>query len=259
MHDRHSSNRMIAVYLDADFDFSLRVLDGIQQYARRESDWRIRPVHGAEDSLRAAFRERGLLAGVVGALLSDQWLEGLPGRRVPMVNFSDRSDILAVSSVISDNCQVGRLAARHLLAQGLRLGAISVDYVQDYRRVLRNFYGQLRVIDVSDGDPGQLAGADARLRERPGRREPGGLEQVERRRTAPLHLGIGQGPCRRRPTSWQLEVERRVTVDEPELSSLAKQEPHRTPPQMPDRRRRRRSGARRRIDELVDHRSSDGR
>lgn len=36
-----------------------------------------------------------------------------------------------------------------LLAYGCRLAEISVDYVADYRRVLRNFYGQLRVADVS--------------------------------------------------------------------------------------------------------------
>ncbi len=34
-----------------------------------------------------------------------------------------------------------------VLAYGYRLGMISVDYVADYRRVLRNFYGQLRVAD----------------------------------------------------------------------------------------------------------------
>ena len=37
-----------------------------------------------------------------------------------------------------------------LLAFGYRLGEISLDYVREYRRVMRNFYGQLRVIDVRD-------------------------------------------------------------------------------------------------------------
>ncbi len=41
-----------------------------------------------------------------------------------------------------------------LLAYAVRLTGISVDYVEDYRRVLRNFYGQLRVYDSSDGDLG---------------------------------------------------------------------------------------------------------
>jgi hypothetical protein len=41
-----------------------------------------------------------------------------------------------------------------LLGYGARLGQISVNYVDDYRRVLRNFYGQLRVIDTVDRDLG---------------------------------------------------------------------------------------------------------
>ncbi|WP_300450848.1 fused MFS/spermidine synthase [Accumulibacter sp.] len=41
-----------------------------------------------------------------------------------------------------------------LLAYTYRLGEISVDYVAEYRRVLRNFYGQLRVADVSYDDLG---------------------------------------------------------------------------------------------------------
>jgi len=38
-----------------------------------------------------------------------------------------------------------------LLAYGFRLGGIAVDHVADYRRVLRNFYGQLRVSDADFG------------------------------------------------------------------------------------------------------------
>jgi hypothetical protein len=37
-----------------------------------------------------------------------------------------------------------------LLAYAYRLGGISVDYVQNYRVVVRNFYGQLRVDDVDE-------------------------------------------------------------------------------------------------------------
>ncbi|MCB1941473.1 MAG: fused MFS/spermidine synthase [Candidatus Accumulibacter sp.] len=41
-----------------------------------------------------------------------------------------------------------------LLAYGYRLGDISVDYVEDYRLVQRNFYGQLRIADVTDDELG---------------------------------------------------------------------------------------------------------
>jgi hypothetical protein len=41
-----------------------------------------------------------------------------------------------------------------LAIYGYRLAGISIDYVDDYRRVMRNFYGQLRIDDVSDDDLG---------------------------------------------------------------------------------------------------------
>ena len=41
-----------------------------------------------------------------------------------------------------------------LFAYGYRLAGISASYVEDYRRVLRNFYGQLRVADVDEEDLG---------------------------------------------------------------------------------------------------------
>ena len=41
-----------------------------------------------------------------------------------------------------------------LAIYGYRLAGISIDYVEDYRRVMRNFYGQLRIDDVSEDDLG---------------------------------------------------------------------------------------------------------
>ncbi|WP_291993501.1 fused MFS/spermidine synthase [Candidatus Accumulibacter sp. ACC003] len=41
-----------------------------------------------------------------------------------------------------------------LLAYGYRLGGIAVAYVEDYRLVQRNFYGQVRIADVSDDELG---------------------------------------------------------------------------------------------------------
>jgi hypothetical protein len=41
-----------------------------------------------------------------------------------------------------------------LFGYGYRLAGISFDYVDDYRRVLRNFYGQLRVADISHDELG---------------------------------------------------------------------------------------------------------
>jgi hypothetical protein len=68
---------------------------------------------------------------------------------------------LFLCAAAGDHRSLARTQAGLALAAGrrpcsLRLspGGISVDYVDDYRRVLRNFYGQLRVADVSDDDLG---------------------------------------------------------------------------------------------------------
>ena len=112
--------KLIAVFLEADFDFSMQVLQGVQHYAQREPDWRLLPINSMQEELFYSFLHRGLLSGVIGALLSDRWLTGLPGTPVPMVNIADTSEFNAVSSVVSDNHRVGRWAARHLLQQGYR-------------------------------------------------------------------------------------------------------------------------------------------
>lgn len=41
-----------------------------------------------------------------------------------------------------------------LLLYGVRLSGISLDYVEDYRRVVRNFYSQTRVLDYNDSGLG---------------------------------------------------------------------------------------------------------
>jgi LacI family transcriptional regulator len=110
--------KLIAVLLEVDFDFSMQVLQGVQRYAHREQSWQLLPLHGTQEELFYSFLRQNLLTGVIGALLSDRWLKGLPGKPVPMVNISDQSQIHSVSSVISDNRHVGRLAAHHLLQQG---------------------------------------------------------------------------------------------------------------------------------------------
>lgn len=108
----------VAILLDVDFDISLQMLQGVQHYARREPHWRLLPLRSTQENLLESLLRRQVLGGVIGAFLSDRWLQGLPGPPIPMVNIADHSDIRRVPSVIHDNRQVGRLAALHLLQQG---------------------------------------------------------------------------------------------------------------------------------------------
>ena len=110
----------IAVLLEADIEFGMQILQGIQTYARRRAEWQLLTLHYTQESIFNALLRQRRLSGVIGPVLSDRWQAGLPGAPVPMVNISDHSEIHSVPSVVTDNLQVGRLGAQHLLQQGYR-------------------------------------------------------------------------------------------------------------------------------------------
>lgn len=115
----------IAVLMDTDFSLGVRVLTGVQEIARQQSAWQVVPLLATQEELLEELLRQNRLDGVIGPFLSDRWLAGLPGRRVPMVNVSGASDVRTVPSVVVDDAAVGRLAVRHLLDNGWRtLGCV---------------------------------------------------------------------------------------------------------------------------------------
>ena len=115
MSERDHHILRIAVLLDTDLEFGMRILRGVQTYARRQAEWQLLTLHYTQESVFNALLHQGRLSGVLGPVLSDRWQAGLPGAPVPMVNISDHSEIHSVPSVITDNLQAGRLAARQLV------------------------------------------------------------------------------------------------------------------------------------------------
>lgn len=109
----------IGVLLDTDFAYGMQILQGVHDYARRRPEWRVLALHGTQEALLADLLGQQRLAGVIGALLSDRWLVGLPVGGVPLVNVSDASELRGVVSVVPDNMAIGRLAAHHLLESGV--------------------------------------------------------------------------------------------------------------------------------------------
>lgn len=110
----------IGVLLDTPFDHGMRVLRGVQEYAERVTSWHVLPLHSTQEGLLAELLRRCHLSGVIAPVVSDRWVEGLPGPRVPVVNVSGASDIRSVPSVVADDPAVGTLAARHFLDNGWR-------------------------------------------------------------------------------------------------------------------------------------------
>lgn len=106
--------RTIAVWLDNDLETAFALLEGIQDYARRHMRWRVLPLQYTQEDLLLRLLREKRIDGVIGAFISDRWLEGLPGG-VPMVNTGTLSAVERIPSVVADDAAVGRLACAHLL------------------------------------------------------------------------------------------------------------------------------------------------
>ncbi|MDD5706182.1 MAG: helix-turn-helix domain-containing protein [Kiritimatiellae bacterium] len=111
---------MIGVLLDTPAENGLQILHGVQAQSRQQPSWRLLVLPSTQEALLAELLRHGKLDGLIGAFVSDRWASGLPGRRIPMVNVADVSQIGSVPSVIADNVAVGRLAALHLLETGCK-------------------------------------------------------------------------------------------------------------------------------------------
>ncbi|HRR33230.1 MAG TPA: helix-turn-helix domain-containing protein [Kiritimatiellia bacterium] len=128
---------MIGVLLDADFDYGVEVLEGVRTFARTRPDWHVMPIPAAQEGLLTRLARSGDLHGVVGAFLSDRWIESRLPPTLKVVNAANLSPITSVCSVVPDDFAVGRLAARHLLDLGYRNMLVVADratYASHLRR-----------------------------------------------------------------------------------------------------------------------------
>jgi len=127
----------IGVLLDTDFDYGVGVLEGIREAARSRPDWRVLPVPYAQESLLTRLVRTGELHGVVGAFISDRWIESRLPSDLPAVNTANLSQITRVCSVVADDAAAGRLVARHFHDLGYRRAGVIADratYASHVRR-----------------------------------------------------------------------------------------------------------------------------
>jgi LacI family transcriptional regulator len=119
-HMRNDPAVTIGVLLDTQFDHGMRVLQGVQDFASHQSAWQVLALHSTQEPLLGDLLRQRRLAGVIGPILSDRWIAGLPGSPVPVINVSGASNVRRVASVIPDERAVGRLAAQHFVDNGWR-------------------------------------------------------------------------------------------------------------------------------------------
>ena len=94
---------MLGVLLDADFDYGVEVLEGVRTFARARPDWRVMPIPAAQEGLLARLARSGELHGVIGAFLSDRWIESRLPPTLKVVNTANLSQIASVCSVVPDD------------------------------------------------------------------------------------------------------------------------------------------------------------
>lgn len=115
----------IGVVLDSDFEYGVSVYEGIRTGVDKLPGWSIVPVMQSQQPLLYRLAEAGRLDGVIAPVISDRWIEGLQALVSAIVNISNISRIESVASVVTDDYEVGQMAARHLIDMGVsRCGVI---------------------------------------------------------------------------------------------------------------------------------------
>ena len=111
--------RTIAFLLPQSFDYVRRIAAGAARRLAEEPHWAYRFVE--ETECAELVRRRVRFDGVVGYVSTPRRLRDFHRLSPRLVNVSNSSRIpMPVSRVVSDDLEVGRLAARHLLNLGFR-------------------------------------------------------------------------------------------------------------------------------------------
>jgi len=106
----------IAVLGETDFAEATALLHGITEFSDKLGHWEILPLHYTQEHVVADLIRTKSIDGIIGAFVSDRWISTLTGNSsIPVINTSNLSSITVTPSVIPDDREIGRVAARHLL------------------------------------------------------------------------------------------------------------------------------------------------
>ncbi|MCZ6671439.1 MAG: substrate-binding domain-containing protein, partial [Verrucomicrobia bacterium] len=130
------SQPVVAVFFESEFDSMVELFRGVQAYAEKTGAWRAIPLNVGEEELLGELVEHGNLAGLIGGLVSDRWIESHWLGRMPLVNVENLSQINRAPSVLVDDEDVGRLVAEKFLLAGFEHFA--------YAGLTGNLYTKLR-------------------------------------------------------------------------------------------------------------------
>ncbi len=111
--------RTVFLPIPVSVSYGREVLRGIRDYAATTRAWEIIAVDTSEKRLRwIAEKGSGEVAAVLGYVAPAAVRSILKPLNVPMVNVSAAADCTGLPSVLPDNVEIGRIAARHLIERG---------------------------------------------------------------------------------------------------------------------------------------------
>jgi LacI family transcriptional regulator len=112
--------RQIAVLVETDNSAGCRVIRGIANYADRHARWHLL-IDPRDHEHRSAVPDGWQGHGIIARISSQQQLDQLRRRRLPLVNVDDLFDHApGLASVVTDEKTLAEMAVEHLLDRGFR-------------------------------------------------------------------------------------------------------------------------------------------
>lgn len=95
--------------------YAREVLIGVIRYAQERGNW---DVHFVDDGYPGGLPNLPMMDGVVSYVYHSELLERMRRHNIPIVHADDMEERKGIPTVIVDNREAGRMAARHFLERG---------------------------------------------------------------------------------------------------------------------------------------------
>jgi LacI family transcriptional regulator len=109
--------RHVGLMLDPLSGYGSKILDGISRYVQRKPHWRIAYFDRERKEL-ADLVETWQGDGIICTVVEPRLRDAAAGRTIPVINVAGLLDETEVTSVLSDDHAIGKMAAEHLLDRG---------------------------------------------------------------------------------------------------------------------------------------------
>lgn len=112
-----NASRHVGLMVEPLSGYGNKILDGISRYVQQKPNWRI-AFFDRERKELAELVENWQGDGLICTVVDTRFQEAAKSRTIPLVNVAGLLDEAEVASVLSDDYQIGRMAADHLLDRG---------------------------------------------------------------------------------------------------------------------------------------------